>query len=129
MYSRYTGMWNRIVVETMSKNNDQAWMTKYGPRRVRQEQPTLGEAIAAAQGMSDTLDEQAEIAAALMGLPQDQVRAELLKLAPPRKDTVKSILVTGSASAPRMVVVERKPSRRLTSTMRATSVPVATASR
>lgn len=106
-------------LEIMSKNNDQAWITKYGPRRVRQEQPTLEEAIAAAQGMADEIDDQAEIAAALMGLPQEQVRAELLKIAPPRKDTVKSVLVTGPASAPRMVVVERKPSRRLASAVHA----------
>ena len=97
----------------MSKNNNQAWNTKYGPRRVRDEAPTLEEAIVAAQGLSDELDEQAEIAAALMGLPWDQVRAELLKLAPPRKDVVRSFAFTGPASAPRTVVVERKPSRRV----------------
>ena len=92
----------------MSNNNDQAWNTKYGPRRVRQEQPTLAEAIAAAQGLSDELDQQVEIAASLIGLPHDQVRAELLKLAPPRKDVIKSTVFTGSRSAPRTVVVERK---------------------
>lgn len=97
----------------MSKNNDQAWHTKYGPRRVRQEAPTLGEAIAAAQGLSDEIDEQAEIAAALIGLPQDQVRAELLKVAKPRKDTLKSMVFSGRDSAPRTVVVERKPARRV----------------
>lgn len=97
----------------MNKNNDQAWMTKYGPRRVRQELPTLDEALAAAQGMTDEAGEQAEIAASLMGLPVDEVRAELLKRAPPRKDVVKSVLFTGRASAQRTVVVERKPSRRL----------------
>lgn len=109
----------------MSKNNDQAWMTKYGARRVRQEAPTLEEAITAAQGLSDEIDDQAEIAAALMGLPKDQVRAELLKLAPPRKDTIKSVLVTGPASAPRTVVVERKPSRRLASASRTIAMPAA----
>ena len=96
----------------MSKNNKQAWNTKYGPRRVRDEAPTLEEAIAAAQGLSGELDEQAEIAAALIGLPQDQVRAALLKLAPARKDVMRSFAFTGPASAPRTVVVERKPSRR-----------------
>jgi hypothetical protein len=51
----------------MNKNNGQAWKTKYGPRRVRHEAPTLEEAIAAAQGLCEELDQQAEIAAALMG--------------------------------------------------------------
>lgn len=66
----------------MSKSNNQAWNTKYGPRRVRYEPPTLREAIAAAQGLSDELNEQAEIAASLIGLSRDQVRTELLKAAP-----------------------------------------------
>ena len=97
----------------MSKNNNNSWNTKYGARRVREEMPTLAEAITAAQGLTDDLDEQADIAAALMGLPRDQVRAELAKLAPPRRDAVKSVVFTGSASAPRSIVVERKISRRL----------------
>ena len=97
----------------MSKNNEQAWKTKYGPRRVRQEAPTLGEAITAAQGLSEELDQQAEIAAALMGLPYDEVHAALLKTASPRKDVKTSVVYTGPASAPRTIVVERKPSRRV----------------
>jgi hypothetical protein len=99
--------------EFMSKSNTQAWNTKYGPRRVRQEMPTLEEAIVAAQGLSDDLDAQVEIAASLMGLPRDQVRGELAKTAPLRKDLMKSVTFAGPASAPRMVVVERKPSRRV----------------
>ena len=65
------------------------------------------------QGLTDELDEQTEIAAALIGLPREQVRAELLKLAPARKDVSKSFVFAGSASAPRTIVVERKPSRRI----------------
>ncbi len=108
----------------MSKTNNQAWKTKYGPRRVRQEAPTLDEAIVAAQGLTDELDEQAEIAASLMGLPRDQVRAELLKLAPARKkDTLKSVVFTGPASAPRTIVVERKLSRRVPSAAQRSMVP------
>ena len=94
----------------MSKNKAQTWNTKYGPRRVRHEAPTLEEAIAAAQGLSDELDEQVEIAASLIGLPRDLVRAELLKVAP-RKNVMKSVVFTGTASAPRTVVVERKDTR------------------
>jgi hypothetical protein len=97
----------------MSKNNTEGWNTKYGPRRVRHEAPTLEEAITAAQGLSDDLDEQAAMAASLMGLPSDQVRTELLKSTPPRKDVIKSFAFVGPADAPRTIVVERKPSRRI----------------
>ena len=45
------------------------WNTKYGSRRVRRDPPTLEEAIFAAIGITDDQDAQAEIAAALMGLP------------------------------------------------------------
>ena len=97
----------------MSKNNGKTWKTKYGPRRVKNDAPTLNEAITAAQGLSDDIDEQAEIAASLMGVPREQVRSELQKLAPPRKDVLKTVAFTGPASAPRTVIVERKPSRRI----------------
>jgi hypothetical protein len=100
-------------MKSMSKNNKEAWNTKYGPRRVRNEPPTLAEAIDAAQGLSDDIDQQAKIAASLMGLPSDQVRAELLKLAPPRKDVIKSFAFVGSAEAPRTVVIEHKSTRRV----------------
>ena len=96
----------------MSKNNKPVWNTKYGPRRVRDDAPMLEEAIVAAQGLSDEIDEQAEIAASLIGLPEDQVRAELQKTAPLRKDVVRSFAFAGPPSAPRTVVVERVPSRR-----------------
>jgi hypothetical protein len=99
----------------MNKTNNDAWNTKYGPRRVRHEAPTLEEAIVAAQGLSDELDEQAEIAASLIGLPRDQVRAELLKLAPPKatRSVLRSVAIAGPASAPRVVTVERKKTRRV----------------
>ena len=47
--------------------------------RVRHDPPTLKEAIIAARGLTDELQQQAEIAAALMELPVEEVRAELLK--------------------------------------------------
>ena len=97
----------------MTKNNGLAWNTKHGPRRIRDEAPTLEEAISAAQGLSDELDEQAEIAASLMGLPHDQVRAELLKAARPRRDFIKSVVSAGTDDAPRKIVVERKRTRRI----------------
>ena len=97
----------------MSKNKQETWKTKYGPRRVRVDAPTLQEAITAAQGLSDDIDEQAGIAASLMGCSRDEARAELAKLAPPRRDVIKTVAFTGPASAPRTVVVERKPLRRI----------------
>ena len=99
----------------MSRNSNQTWNTKYGPRRVRHEAPTLEEAIAATQGLSDELNEQAKIAAELIGLPYDQVRTELLKGAPPRKHVIKSVVSACPTSAPRTIVVERKPARRMIS--------------
>src|SRR5579872_1550730 len=88
------------------------WHTKYGPRRVRHDPPTLAEAIAAARGLTDDVQQQAEIAASLMDLPVEQVRPEVLKAATPRKD-VNTVAFVGRSGAPRTVVVERKPSRRL----------------
>ena len=96
----------------MNKNNNQAWKTKYGARRVRVETPTLAEAIFAAQGLTDDPTEQTEIAAALMGLPPDQVRAEMPKQTSPARSTATSVVFAGPAGAPRSIVVERKPARR-----------------
>jgi hypothetical protein len=88
----------------------EVWKTKYGPRRVRRDPPTVAEAVAAARGLTDDLQEQIEIAASLMDLPPDQVRPEVLKIAS-RKDT-NTVAFVGRAGAPRTVVVERVPSRR-----------------
>jgi len=93
----------------MSGNS--VWQTKYGPRRVRHDPPTLAEAVAAARGLTDDIAEQVEIAASLMGLPPDEVRAEVLKASHPRKE-VSTVMLVGRANAPRTVVVERRPSRR-----------------
>jgi hypothetical protein len=69
--------------------------------------------------LSGELDAQVEIAAALIGLPLDRVRAELLKQTAMRKGAIKSVVFSGPASAPRAIAVERKPSRRVISTGRA----------
>lgn len=49
------------------------WMTKYGPRRVRHEPPTLEDALFAAEGLAMDPSQQLEIAAELMQLPIEQV--------------------------------------------------------
>ena len=87
------------------------WNTKYGPRRVRHDPPTLDEAIFAAVGITDDQEAQAEIAAALMGMPLDTVRAEVKKLS---RTTARSItrVIAGEQGAQRSVVVERRVVRR-----------------
>src|SRR5262249_38185548 len=87
------------------------WNTKYGPRRVREGPPTLEDAVFAARGLSDDPQQQAEIAAALMGMPVDQVRVAGLK-ASQKKAVNRVTFTTTRSGAERAVVVERKISRR-----------------
>ncbi|HEY1735046.1 MAG TPA: hypothetical protein VGG12_00215 [Methylovirgula sp.] len=88
------------------------WNTKYGTRRVRHDPPTLKEAIIAAQGLTDQLNEQVEIAAALMDVPAETVRAEIQKQMPNR---VAGRIVTPATreAGARTVIVERKAARRV----------------
>ena len=91
----------------MSEN----WNTKYGPRRVRRDPPTLDEAIFAAIGITDDQQAQAEIAASLMGLPVDSVTAEVKKIA--RTSARSSTrVIAGEQGAQRSVVVERRVIRK-----------------
>ncbi|WP_332683407.1 hypothetical protein [Bosea sp. (in: a-proteobacteria)] len=69
--------------------------------RPRVELPTLDEAVTAAQGLSDSPEEQAEIAANLMGVPVAEV-APLV-----RKAANRSMVTTPN----RAVVVVRRPVR------------------
>ena len=87
------------------------WNTKYGPRRVRRDPPTLDEAIFAAVGITDDQEAQAEIAASLMGLPIESVLAEVKKIA---RTTARSTtrVIAGEQGAQRSVVVERRVVRR-----------------
>ena len=87
------------------------WKTKYGPRRVRHDPPTLEEAIFAARGLTDDVDEQAAIAAGLMEADVDEVRAALKKAPPPRKQA--TLAFTNRGGTERSVVVERKTPRRV----------------
>jgi len=87
----------------------EAWKTKYGPRRVRRDPPTLDEAIFAAQGLSDDPHAQVEIAASLMGVPPESVKAEMLRSGYNR--TRPTRLISGGA-ARRTVVVEHRVGRR-----------------
>ena len=91
----------------------ETWITKFGPRRVRFDPPTLKEAIVAAQGLTSDLDQQAEIAAALMAVPIEDVRTELANMAPPR-NSAQIVTSSGRNGGARTVIVERKPSRQFT---------------
>jgi hypothetical protein len=83
------------------------WNTKYGTRRVRRDPPTLDEAIFAAIGITDDQNEQAEIAAALMGLPLESVMPEVKKMA--RSSARSSTrVIAGEQGAQRSIVVERR---------------------
>lgn len=87
------------------------WNTKYGTRRVRRDPPTLDEAIFAATGITDDQEAQAEIAAALMGLPIESVTAEVKKVA---RTTARSStrVIAGEQGAQRSIVVERRVVRK-----------------
>jgi hypothetical protein len=87
------------------------WNTKYGPRRVRHDPPTLEEAIFAARGLTDDIEQQIDIAAGLMEVSADEVRAALQKTPPPRKEAA-TVAFTSRGGTERSVVVERKTSRR-----------------
>ncbi|HVX79410.1 MAG TPA: hypothetical protein VHB49_25015 [Bradyrhizobium sp.] len=88
------------------------WNTKYGPRRVRRDPPTLDEAIFAAIGITDDIEAQAEIAASLMGMPLDEVLAEVKKVARSTARSTTTRVIAGEQGAQRSVVVERRVVRK-----------------
>jgi hypothetical protein len=87
------------------------WNTKYGTRRVRRDPPTLDEAIFAAIGITDDQQAQAEIAAALMGVPFDSVLAEVKKQGRINARATTRV-IAGEQGAQRSVVVERRVVRK-----------------
>ena len=87
-----------------------AWKTKYGKRRVKNEPPNLEDAIFAARGLTDDFQQQVEVAASLIGMPQDDVRAAMLKSGQAKKQLTLVQPTTGRS--PRTVVVERVTTRR-----------------
>ncbi|MGJ5091639.1 hypothetical protein ACQR18_06140 [Bradyrhizobium oligotrophicum] len=88
------------------------WNTKYGPRRVRCDPPTLEEAIFAASGITDDVQAQAEIASALMGLPLEQVLPEVKKAVRVAARTNTRVITADQGTQQRAVVVERRTVRR-----------------
>ena len=90
----------------------EVWNTKYGKRRVRKEPATLEDAIFAAQGLTDDLEAQVEIASSLIDLSRDEVRAALTKKAPIRINASR-IAATSQNGSKRAVIVERRPARKV----------------
>jgi hypothetical protein len=86
------------------------WDTKDGRRRVRRDPPTVEEAVAAAQGLTEEISEQIEIVASLMEVSADEARGAVLRLAQ-RKD-VNRFTIAGRPGASRAVIVERRVTRR-----------------
>ena len=82
------------------------WKTKWGIRRVRRENPTIEEALVAAESLAEDPAQRAEIAASLMGVPVEEVRALAAKQA--AKTRGRASLVAGRTRA---VVVEYKRPR------------------
>ncbi len=82
------------------------WKTKWGVRRVRRDTPTVEEALIAAESLANDPAQRAEIAASLMGVPVDEVKALAAKQA--ARTRGRASLVTGRTRA---VVVEYKRPR------------------
>jgi hypothetical protein len=82
------------------------WNTKWGPRRVRKEPPTLEEALIAADAITTDPVQKAEIAASLIGAPVEDVKAYAAKRA--ARNSGRATLVAGRTRA---VVVEYKRPR------------------
>ena len=82
------------------------WKTKWGVRRVRRDNPTIEEALVAAESLADDPAQRAQIAASLMGLPVEEVQVLAAKHA--TKTRGRASLVAGRTRA---VVVEYKRPR------------------
>ena len=99
----------------------ETWMTKWGPRRVRYEPPTLDEALDAAADMTSDRDQQIQLAADLMQLPLEDVKADaeaIFKSRSRRRITATIVpnaqpygASSGQPRAP--VIVERRAPRRI----------------
>ncbi|WP_448951090.1 hypothetical protein [Labrys neptuniae] len=93
----------------------ETWNTKFGTRRVKQAPPTIEEALFAAECLSDDFDQQVEIAASLLGVGVDDVRAVAKRSVKPAERRLSLPIAASSrkAVAPRAVVVEYRAPKRL----------------
>jgi hypothetical protein len=77
-------------------------------RRTRHDPPALEEAIAAAQGLTGQIESQIEIAAQLIGLPENEVRPRVLLA---RAHTRNSRVVPAHNRQTEITVIRRRGSR------------------
>jgi hypothetical protein len=89
----------------------EVWETKDGLRRVRRDPPTVEDAVLAAQGLTDELDGQIEIVAALMEVSAEEARGAILKMG--QRKEVSRFTIAGRSGMQRAVVVERRAPRRM----------------
>jgi hypothetical protein len=87
------------------------WDTKDGRRRVRIDLPTVEDAVLAAQGLTDDVEEQIEIVVSLMPVSAQEARRAALKMK--RSGDDNRVTVPGRTGTLRAVVVERKAPRRV----------------
>jgi hypothetical protein len=102
--------------EKAFKTVSEIWKTKYGSRRVKQALPTIEEALAAAECLSEDFEQQIEIAASLLGVEAEEVRSVAKRPAPPKPNERRLSLPIGqsrASAAPRSVVVEYRAPKRL----------------
>jgi hypothetical protein len=84
------------------------------PPRVRREPPTIEEAAFAAVGLTDDLDQQADIAANLMGVSVDEAMPHVVKAAAAARAVASPARGTGQLTIrDRVVTVERTGVRRI----------------
>lgn len=81
---------------------------EWSRRRTRYDPPGLEEAITAAQGLTGEIESQIEIAAQLIGLPEDEIRSQVLAM---QARTTRSIAAPVQGRCSRTVVVERRGAR------------------
>ena len=99
-------------VPDTSTTMNPVWMTKYGSRRVKRSPPDIAEALAAAECLTQDLQEKVDLAAELIGLPREDVLAFAIK-ASKRRTIAAPLNMSARASAPRTVVVEYQSRRRV----------------
>ena len=88
------------------------WKTKFGYRKVKECPPDLKEAIEAARDIAEDPAAQAEIAAALIGMPVEEVKREVMRAAAQRRMTERVATISRGTARP-AVVVERSARRKV----------------
>lgn len=83
--------------------------TPQGRRVTRVEPPALDEAIIAAQGLTDDIEGQIEIAAQLMGMSEDEVRPVVLQSAAQTRRPERAHSIERADGAKVVVVERRRP--------------------